>query len=212
MAPNKTIAAVIPAFNEARSIGEVVSNVSKYAVTFVIDDGSTDTTGAIAKENGANVIRHQSNSGYEEAIITGFKAVYESGFKYVITIDADGQHNPEVINKFIKELENGADIVVGNRDKLQRIGEYAFAFIGKRIWGINDPLCGMKAYKVEKLFNNGLRPKYDSVGTIFAISAAKNGNKITNINILTKNRGDRSRFGAGWSANKKILTALLRAI
>ncbi len=206
------VAAVMPALNESRSIGSVVASVSNYALPIVVDDGSTDSTVVVARYHGAHVVSHNENKGYEAALVTGFKVATELGMSYVITLDADGQHDPEIIKRFVDELLSGADIVVGQRHRLQRIGEYLFSIIGSLIWGIKDPLCGMKAYKIEcvqpiESFNN-----YDSVGSKFAIVAARNGKKITNLKLTTKPRDGSSRFGCGWRANKRIIIAIYHSI
>jgi glycosyltransferase involved in cell wall biosynthesis len=204
----KSVAAVIPAFNEEKTIETVVLNVKKYADPIVVDDASSDSTVILAGKSGAHIVRHTANQGYEQALESGFKFAMNMGFKYIITLDADGQHNPHLIAEFIKKLENGYDVIVGKRDKMQRIGEGLFALLGSRIWNISDPLCGMKAYRASDLEMLITGNQFDSVGTKYAIRAAKSGLKIGQINVKTNARIGRSRFGQGWKANKKILRAM----
>ena len=206
----KSVAAVIPAFNEDHAIEAVVSKVREYADPIVIDDASSDNTAVLAQKSGARVVRHSINQGYEHALESGFQLAMNMGYEYIITLDADGQHNPQLINDFINILENGCDVVVGRRDQMQRISEVLFAFLGNRIWGISDPLCGMKAYRRIALATLVSGYQFDSVGTKYAIRAAKSGLKVGQLNVRTHPRIGQSRFGQGWKANKRILWAIAR--
>lgn len=109
------LTAVIPAFNEELSIGGIILCSRKYVdKIIVIDDGSKDKTVEMAKLAGAEVIKHYTNKGKGAALKTGFKAAKESDI--IITLDSDGQHNPDEIPKLIKPIINGeADIVNGSR-------------------------------------------------------------------------------------------------
>ena len=109
------ITAVIPAYNEELSIGSVVISTNKYVDhTIVVDDGSSDNTAEIAAKAGAEVINHIQNMGKGAALKTGFDAVKDTDI--IVTIDSDGQHNPDEIPKLVKPIEDGeADIVNGSR-------------------------------------------------------------------------------------------------
>ncbi len=109
------ITAILPAYNEEISIGSIVLSTIKYVDNvIVIDDGSTDKTSEIAELAGARVIKHPTNKGKGAALRTGFEAASES--KIIITLDSDGQHNPEEIPKLINPIINGeADVVNGSR-------------------------------------------------------------------------------------------------
>ena len=109
------ITVILPAYNERVSIGSIVLNAKEYAdEIIVIDDGSTDITAKIAAIAGAKVIKHHTNKGKGAALKTGFMAVKESDI--IVTMDSDGQHNPEEIPKLITPIINGeADIVNGSR-------------------------------------------------------------------------------------------------
>lgn len=202
------IAIVIPAFNETRTIVSIVSGAVQYGFPIVVDDGSTDETGALATAAGAAVIRNAINLGYDQALNRGFIHAEELGCEYVITIDADGQHDPAILKSFIQALDDGADVAVGNRDRRQRLAEHIFAWVAFRKWGIRDPLCGIKGYRIEAYRELGCFDSYGSVGTQLAIHAARNGKKIAQILVVTRDRADASRFGWRFSANKKILRAL----
>lgn len=109
------ITAVLPAYNEELCISSVILGSKKYVDrVIVVDDGSTDNTAEIAMLAGAEVICHYSNKGKGAALKTGFKAAKTS--EIIITLDSDGQHNPEEIPELIRPIINGeADIVNGSR-------------------------------------------------------------------------------------------------
>ncbi len=107
----------IPAYNENKTIGDMVKKSFQYADKVIVcDDGSTDDTAKIARENGAQVISHKKNEGYGAAIITLFDFARKENADITITIDGDGQHNPDQIPLLVSALqENNVDIVIGSR-------------------------------------------------------------------------------------------------
>jgi glycosyltransferase involved in cell wall biosynthesis len=110
-------AAVIPCFNEAAAISEVVTGVRVHlGAVLVVDDGSTDRTAAAASAAGAEVLRHERNLGKGAALQSGLRHALEHGFEWALTLDGDGQHSPEDIPAFFCRAEQAtADLVVGNR-------------------------------------------------------------------------------------------------
>ncbi len=110
------IIALIPAYNEARFIADVVTRARRYVPVVVIDDGSTDETGAAAAMAGAKVIVHTRNQGKGRALNTGFDYAVRRGVKAAITLDADGQHDPDEIPLFIEAFRAGkGDLIIGQR-------------------------------------------------------------------------------------------------
>lgn len=107
---------VVPAYNEELTIGSVVALAKKYGDVLVVDDGSMDRTSEIAREAGAVVIRHERNMGKGGALKTAFEYAIEKGYDVVVTIDADGQHNPDEIPLLLDPIIKGeADLVIGSR-------------------------------------------------------------------------------------------------
>ena len=202
------LAAVIPAFNEARSIQTVVKQVNQRALTIVVDDGSTDDTAALARAAGAHVVTHTLNRGYDAALETGLRAALGLGCTFAVTMDADGQHEPAVLDRFLAEFEAGADLVIGHRDRIQRWSEALFCFVGRVVWGIHDPLCGMKGYRLAILTKIANLNTYDSIGTELAVRLIKSGLRAKQPKIRTRSRNGTSRFGGGLKANYKICKAL----
>ena len=112
------VAAVIPAYNEEKHIGEVVRRTRQnLADVLVVDDGSADKTAERAREAGAEVIVHEQNQGKGETIKTGLRHWLERQIDFVIILDADGQHRPEEIDRFIAATlsADGPKLVLGNR-------------------------------------------------------------------------------------------------
>jgi glycosyltransferase involved in cell wall biosynthesis len=206
------LAAVIPALNEAQNIEAVVVAVRQRALAIVVDDGSTDETAMRAKSAGAYVVIHPRNKGYDAALETGIQTAIELGCSYAVTLDADGQHDPTLLDRFNEELEKGADLVVGERDRMQRWSESLFSIVGGFIWGLYDPLCGMKGYRLSKIIDKNDINTYASIGTELAIRFVRIGIEPHHLCVKTRARDGVSRFGSGYKANMRILKALLTAL
>lgn len=111
------ILALIPAWNEASRIGPIVEKTRAYLPVLVVDDGSHDETAAVAEAAGATVVRHSQNQGKGVALTTGFAWALEHGYEAVLTLDADGQHDPADIPQFLAAYQAGAkDLIIGRRD------------------------------------------------------------------------------------------------
>jgi UDP-N-acetylglucosamine---dolichyl-phosphate N-acetylglucosaminyltransferase len=111
----KTIA-IIPAYNEEKTIAEVLERTRPFVTEIlVVNDGSSDQTAAIAKKAGVIVVSHSINRGLGAAIGTGFAAAQKYGADLALTLDADGQHDPSEIPKFIAAVKEGAEVVIGSR-------------------------------------------------------------------------------------------------
>lgn len=113
----QSIAAIIPAYDEEKHIGDVVRRTrAKLDHVLVIDDGSSDATAERAGEAGAEVVRHEQNRGKGESIKTGLRYWLDRQFTWVFVLDADGQHLPEEIDRFIHAAHSdGASLLIGNR-------------------------------------------------------------------------------------------------
>ena len=160
------IVIIIPAFNEERFIGSVIMKAKRYAATIiVVDDGSTDSTAEISADCGAVVVRKERNQGKGAALNEGFQKASLFSPDVVVTIDADGQHLPEEIDRVVEPILSGeADIVIGSRylDRNSMVpphriwGHRFFNFMTSVSSGINstDSQSGYRAFSpaaVEKL-------------------------------------------------------------
>lgn len=117
---SERVLVVIPALNAERSLGDVIRGARAVLDdVLVIDDGSRDGTAAVAREAGAQVVSHGVNRGKGAALKTGFGYAMQRGYDAVITLDADGQHLPREIPKFLTaRAETHADLIIGGRSHL----------------------------------------------------------------------------------------------
>jgi UDP-N-acetylglucosamine---dolichyl-phosphate N-acetylglucosaminyltransferase len=114
----KRVVVVIPAYNEERTIVEVIRGLKQHGFTtlIVIDDGSSDRTGELASHEGAIRLRHVLNRGLGGALGTGIDAALRLGAEVIVTFDADGQHDPSDIMKLLEPIEvEEAEVVIGSR-------------------------------------------------------------------------------------------------
>ena len=204
---------VIPAFNEAATIGSVIASVHNHNFdVVVVDDGSTDETAVIARAAGAVVVSHGQNLGYDAALATGliFAAKLSA---IVVTIDADAQHNAACVARLTAPLTNRtADVAVGCRATWPRMSERLFAKHGSRRHGIPDLLCGMKAIRSELVVVHEISMKKRSEGSALAVACQRSGARVTSVPIEIRSRSDESRLGSGLRAELRIGMALLRCM
>ena len=201
------VVVIIPAHNEAATIGTVVSGACSYAAVLVVDDCSGDGTSARAECAGAIVVRNPQQLGYEGSLNRGMTEALERGFHYVITMDADGEHNPECLPQFTSLLaERDVSIVLGVRPRKQRWMEVVMSLYVRIRFGPRDILCGMKGYRAELVRkNDGLGTRF--VGTELALTSIANGAKFAEVMVDGVRRSGTPRFGSSWGANMKILGA-----
>ena len=107
---------VIPAYQAEKTVRSLAAElVGQGFPVIVVDDGSTDRTAELAAESGAQVIRRRRNGGKGAALREGFSAARNGGYAWVLTLDADGQHLPSEIPRFLEVKGKGAEAVLGNR-------------------------------------------------------------------------------------------------
>ena len=112
----KKVLALIPAYNEAAAIQDVVLRVRDCLPVLVVDDGSVDDTAALAEAAGARVLRQVLNQGKGAALRAGFSLAIQQHFDAVLTLDADGQHDPAEIPRFLEAYDRQlGDLVIGRR-------------------------------------------------------------------------------------------------
>jgi glycosyltransferase involved in cell wall biosynthesis len=154
--------AVVPAYNEAATVGGVIRAIRDECPEFdvlVIDDGSTDATGEQAHATGAAVIRHPFNLGIGGAVQSGFQFASEHDYDYMVQVDGDGQHDPGQIRLLREAMaaNPSLDMVCGSRfledgkypaPVSRRTGIHIFAFLLSRIIGqrVSDPTSGFRLY------------------------------------------------------------------
>jgi len=187
---------VVPAYNEGKSIKNVVASLRNYDVdVVVINDGSTDNTEQMAKESGATVINLPQNLGIGGAVQTGYLYALYNDYDAVVQIDGDGQHNAEDLPKLLNMLENKeADMVIGSRfvektaykpSLCRKIGISYFAKVVSALTKqrVTDTTSGYRAVnrKIIELFAHYYPSDYPEVETI--VYAANCGAKIKEISV-----------------------------
>lgn len=157
----KSVLIIIPAYNEEKSILNVVSNIKKvktnnYLIDYIIiNDGSSDNTKKVCLDNKLNFIDLPSNLGIGGAVQTGYKYAYYKNYDIAIQIDGDNQHNPSYITNLCDEINNGYNLVIGSRF-VENLSKFKSSFL-RRV-GINFlsnliKICtGVKIYDVTSGF------------------------------------------------------------
>ena len=185
----------IPAFNEEKNIGPIITNLKKkYDHILVCDDGSSDSTAVIASDMGANVVKHSKNLGYGSAIKTIFNEAKKTDCDILVTFDADGQHQISEIDNILQPiLENTADIVIGSRflGKTKNLPKYR-KFGIKTITGltnvmtgsnISDSQSGFRSYSQKALKEISPTESGMGISTEILIKATKKKMRIAEIPI-----------------------------
>jgi len=199
------VCVLIPSYNEARSIGAIVREVKAQGLTaYVVDDGSTDDTAAIALAEGAIVLKNEKNMGKGAALRKGFSSILKDGFDAVIIIDGDGQHEVSSLPDFIKRMEaSDSDIVIGNRmtdtrsmPYVRRNTNYFMSYIISKISGqdVPDTQCGYRLIKRNVLEAVKLDSSNFEIESELIIKAGRKGFKIASVPIKTVYRDEKSRI------------------
>jgi glycosyltransferase involved in cell wall biosynthesis len=222
------VVAAIPAFNEERTIAKLVLEAQKFVdVVLVCDDGSTDCTAEIAERMGADVIRHGRNLGYGAAIKTLFTMARELNADVLVTIDADGQHDPREIPRLIEPvLENKADIVLGSRFLSDK--ERGSEVPSYRSWGIkliskltgvasnhrfNDAQCGFRVYGRKALSGLSFVENGMGVSVEVLMKAQKNGLTVVEVPAEVKYKHvERSSTQNALGHGTSVLMSILRLV
>lgn len=189
------IAAVIPFFNESRTINQIVNNTLQYVdCVIAVDDGSTDDSSSkILQNKNITLLKFKLNHGKGFVLREGLSEGVKKGYTQLITIDADLQHNPDEIPLLIHELNN-FDIVIGNRlNNLanmplhRRMSNRITSFLMSMKTGqkIVDSQCGFRAYRSEVIKNiKTIKNGYEAESEIL-IKASRKGYKIGFTDIST---------------------------
>lgn len=188
--------ACIPAHNEAQTIEEVIIQSTKHVdLVVVCDDGSSDGTGDIARNLGALVVRHERNMGYGAALQSLFQKALELEADVMVTLDGDGQHDPDEIPKILNHLlEGDRDIVIGSRfveggksfapgwrNTGIRIITNLVSFSGITV---SDAQSGFRAYNKKALRLITLTEQGMGASTEILIKAKENGLKIAEVPVI----------------------------
>jgi glycosyltransferase involved in cell wall biosynthesis len=202
------ICAIIPAFNAESSIGEVIDRTKEYlSQVLVVNDGSTDRTGDVARSRSIEVISIPSNRGKGYALRLGFSHALSNGCGSILTLDADGQHDPADIPIFLQaHEEDSRAILVGSR--MAQAGRFprqryysnraAVFFISKALGQyLEDTQCGFRLYPAEAIRPIELTTSHFQTETEILLRAAHRGVRISSVpvkNIYWNGNAPRSNF------------------
>jgi glycosyltransferase involved in cell wall biosynthesis len=154
--------AVVPAYNEEITVGEVVRDVALHVdEVVVVDDGSADETASLARSAGATVIEHSVNTGVGGAVRTGYRYAIRNGYDVLVQVDADGQHDPAYLPELLEAISE-SDVVIGSRylndshreySFLRRLGIRSFTTLVNALGGtsVTDVTSGYRVYRVDVL-------------------------------------------------------------
>jgi glycosyltransferase involved in cell wall biosynthesis len=201
--PNPVVSVVIPAYNEEKTIGNVIEETIQIMDSLglpyeiiVVDDGSTDSTKEEASRYKVTVLSNGRNQGKGYALRKGFQHAQGN---IIITIDADGSHKPKEIPDLINPLLNGADIVAGSRflgngqnhtSKLHILGNHlinmTIMVLTRKI--VTDSQTGLRAFKKDFLEKISLESNGYEIETEITVKGLKNGFKFHEIPINCKKR------------------------
>ena len=188
------VAALLPAYEAAPHLGGVLERLAAVhprADTLVVDDGSRDGTGDVARAAGVEVHTFPENRGKGHALLAGFRAL--SGYDAVVTLDADGQHPPESLPAFVRVAEAGVDLVLGVRARTadmpshRRFGNafssrWATWIAGQRV---ADSQCGYRLYGGPLLRRTPMSPGRYELETEIVVRAARLGFRLGEVEIPT---------------------------
>jgi glycosyltransferase involved in cell wall biosynthesis len=197
------IATLIPAFQAAAHLGGVLARLAALPRTpevLVVDDGSTDGTAAVAREAGVRVLSLPQNRGKGHALLAGFEAL--RGFDGVVTLDADGQHPPECLPDFVRAAEQGADLVLGVRERtrdmpvIRRLANGVSSKWATWLAGqpVADSQCGYRLYGRRLLERTPITPGRYEVESEVIVRAARLGFRLAEIPIPTVYGAEESQF------------------
>jgi glycosyltransferase involved in cell wall biosynthesis len=185
-------AAVIPVYNEERTIAEVVARTRKFVDrVIVVDDGSKDRTRQEAERGGAEVLSFPQNRGKAAALKAGFQRC--NGSDVVVMLDGDLQHLPEEIPLLLRGVRDGHDLVLGSRYYCQfrnmpaksrfsnRVASWVISFLGGI--RVTDPQSGFRAVRTERLAELDLEAERYAIEHIMILEARRKGMKIGEVPI-----------------------------
>jgi glycosyltransferase involved in cell wall biosynthesis len=184
----------------------------------VVDDGSEDETARLARLAGAHVIRHGKNRGKAAALRSGFAWALENGFDLVVSLDGDGQHDPDLIPLLLAPLRAGdADLVSGNRmtdprgmPRSRRVVNRLTSWIATRIAGqpIPDSQCGFRAIDACVLRDVRLRASHFAGDGELVLMAALRSFRVLNVPVSCIYREEKSRIRPLPGTARLIVVAL----
>jgi glycosyltransferase involved in cell wall biosynthesis len=220
----------LPVYNEVEHVGAVVDGALTYcSEVLVVDDGSRDGTSTLlAARNDVHLITHRQNRGYGAALCAAFAFARQRGYDVLVTIDCDGQHQPQLIPRFVESIHEGdheADIVSGSRylrkfpgdseppPERRRINALLTEELNRRLGlELTDAFCGFKAYRVPVLAKFRLTEVGYAMPLEFWVQAARLGLKIVEVAVPLIYLDERRSFGGALDRSDTRLEVYRRVL
>ena len=218
------IVACIPAYNEEKTIARVILQAQKSVdAVLVCDDGSTDLTSEIAQRLGAEVLRHEKNLGYGAALKSLFRRARDMNADVVVTLDADGQHNPAAIQDVIKPiLEDKADIVLGSRFLEKNNSVPTYRRFGIRLLTrmsngtlkdeISDAQCGFRAYNKKAMQKLKLSEEGMGISAEILRRAGEQDLRIAEVSMQVNYKGVETSTHNPFRHGLSVLSTIIRLV
>jgi len=216
------ILVAMPAYNEEKYIGSLVTKAREYAdEVLIVDDGSTDGTPEVARLAGATVIQHKENKGYGAAVQSILAEAKRIAPDILVLLDADSQHNPGEIPRLVEPISQGFDLVIGSRKLLRdniplyrRIGQGVISYFCYILSGekLSDSESGFRVFSRKAVGMLELREDGMSVSAETIAKAAEKGLKITEIPISITYTRDGSTLNPvrhGFGVLSRIIAMIL---
>ncbi len=213
------------AYNEAPSIAHTIrelTGTARNVDVLVVDDGSTDGTAALAREAGAAVLRHPVNLGVSTGEASALAYALRHGFRMMVRVDGDGQHDPACVKSLMDAIEGGADLVIGSRfagtasytsTGLRRLG---IGFLSRLLSSlirmrVTDPTSGFRGFSrgAMRLFSRTYPHEYPEPESV--LMASRSGLVIREVPVRMRPRFAGRSSLSGWGAAfyvLKVCTAL----
>lgn len=199
------ICVVIPTFNEAKVIASLAAKIKSLGHDIlVIDDGSNDGTGELAKDGGAIVLRNEQKMGKGASLRKGFAFARQRPYSAIITMDGDGQHDPEDIQRFSKAAQGKEPcLVVGNRiidaegmPAIRWLTNHFMSWLISSVChqSIPDSQCGFRYLSMEVLKSINLKTEKFEIETEMLVVTAQKGFPIFSAPIKTIYAGEKSNI------------------
>ena len=187
-----SVVILVPAYNEQKTVADVVRKAKRYGDVVVIDDASHDTTAARAAAAGAHVIHHSVNRGLGGALRSGFAYALAKRYEIAITMDADGQHEPNDIPRFIEKVKEGHGFVLGVRDLRQypfikKFGNFFLNLATNLVSGTNlkDTESGFRAFTYDALKKLKLKAERYEIAVEIVFEVGRNKIQSANTDIAS---------------------------
>ena len=185
------IIAVMPAYNEEKTITDTIERSLKHVdKIIVVNDASIDNTASLAKKAGALVLTHEKNQGLGASLRTGFSKAISLKPDIILTIDADGQHDPEEIPKFLEMIDKGYGFVLGKRNLteyplVKKVGNMFLNFATNFISGtkLKDTESGFRAFTIDALKKMYLISERYEIAVEIVFEVGRNNIKTANVNV-----------------------------